>query len=157
MDRTVKEQLMSLSLPLEPFKDHLEEREGRPRDKDVNLAFMISKGKSKTTMLDQEGLTFQTDTTMELRLVEQSAGIILKETKVIELLEKEVEKKVESQFKKLLTKLQDLESDPFGYGLYYKSSEQGQDLTNEEWREKFPTIDVKFNVNVDIINHGVID
>ena len=157
MDRTVKEQLMSLSLPIEPFTDHLEEREGRPRDKDVNLALMISNGKSKTTMLDKEGLTFQTDTTIDLRLVEQSAGIVLQKKKVVELLEKEVEKKLESQFKKLLTKLQDLEADPFGYGLYYKSSEKGKDLTNEEWREKFPTIDVTFNVNVDIINHGVID
>lgn len=157
MDRTVKEQLLELSLPLEPFKDHLEEREGRTREKEVDTTFVIKKGNSKTKMIDAEGLTFQTDTTMELRLLEQSAGIVLKDAHVVKLLEKEVEKEMEVHFEKLLSKLQDFESDPFGYGRYYKSSEKGKDMTREEWREKFLSIGVEFNVDVKIIRHGVTD
>ena len=73
------------------------------------------------------------------------------------LLEKKVEKKIKAEFEKLLNKLQKLESDAFGYGRYYKASLKGKDTTREEWREKFPEIDVKFNVNAEIMRHGTTE
>ena len=157
MDRTVKERMLELSLPIEPFKDYLEERENRKPEKEVEIAVFIKKGKSQTKLIDEDNLIFETNTKMELRLLEQSAGIILNDAHVIDILEKEIKKDVEARFEKFLSKLQALESDPFGYGRYYKSSQKGKDLTREEWREKFPSIDVKFNVDVEIIRHGVTD
>lgn len=157
MGRTVKEQLLELSLPLEPFKRHLEYQEDRTPEEEVHATFYIGKGKSKTKMTDEDGLAFQTDTTIELRLLEQSAGILLDDTHVVQLLEKEVEKEMENHFEKLLTKLQEFEADPYGYGRYYKKTRQGKDMTNEEWREKYPSIDVVFNVDAKIIRHGVTD
>jgi len=154
MDRTLKEKLMELSLPLEPFKGYLENREERRNEENFDLTVLIQKGNSKTNLTDQENLVFQTETDLELRLVEQNAGIVLKDNRVIQLLEKEVEKKIKAEFEKLLKKLQKLESDAYGYGRYYKSSLKGKELTREEWQEKFPEIDVKFNVNAKIIRHG---
>jgi|SRR5690625_3656317 len=154
MDRTVKEQLVEFSLPLEPFKGYLEKREEK---EDVDLTVLIQKGNSKTKLIDEENLVFQTETDLELRLVEQNAGLVLKDNHVIQLLEKEVEKKIKAEFEKLLNKLQKLESDAFGYGRYYKSSLKGKELTREEWQEKFPEINVKFNVNPKIIRHGVME
>lgn len=157
MDGTVKEQILELSLPLEPFESYLEKRENRNQEEKVEIIVLIRKGKSKTELVDNENLVFHTDTTMELRLLEQSAGIKLEDPHVIKLMEKEIKKEMENRFEKLLTKLKELETDPFGYGLYYKSSEQGKDLTRKEWREKFPEIDVKFNVDAKVIRHGVTD
>lgn len=157
MVRTVKEKKLELSLPIEPFDAYLEKREYRDKEEKVNIVVLIKKGKSKTKLIEKENLVFHTDTTLELRLLEQSAGILLEDAHVIKLLEKEVEKEMEHRFEKLLTKLQKLETDPFGYGLYYKSSDKGKNLTREEWREKFPDIEVKFNVNAKIIRHGAID
>ena len=157
MDGTVKQQDLGFSLPLEPFKGHLEKRENRKDEEMVNMSFMIQKGKSKTKLKDADNLTFQTDTTMKLRLLEQSAGIVFKDEQVLQTLEKEVKKDMEDRFNKLLAKLQKFESDPFGYGRYYHSSEKGKDLTTEEWREKYPTITVQFNVDVEIIRHGTIN
>ncbi len=157
MQRTVKERLVEMSVSLEPFRDHLEKREDRERKDELEIAFIIKKGKSKTKLIDAENLVFQTETKMEMRLLEQSAGVVFKDPKVIKILEKEVEKNMEARFNKLLTKLQSLESDPFGYGRYYKRSEQGKDMTNEEWREKYPSIEVKFKVEAEIFRHGVID
>lgn len=157
MDRTVKERMLELSLPIAPFTDYLEERENGNSEKEVEIAVLIKKGNSKTKMSDEENLIFETDTKMELRLLEQSAGIVLNDAHVIDILEKEIKKDMEARFEKFLSKLQSLESDPFGYGRYYKSSHQGKDLTREEWREKFPKINVKFNVDVEIIRHGVTD
>ena len=157
MDGTVKEQVFGFSLPLEPFKDYLEKRENRKEEQIVETSFMIKKGKSKTELKDADNLSFQTDTTMQVRLLEQSAGIVFKDKKVLDLMEKEVEKNMEDRFNKLLDKLKKMESDPFGYGRFYHSSEKGGDLTQEEWREKYPKITVQFNVDVEIIRHGVID
>src|SRR5690625_4234882 len=139
------------------FIGYLENKEERKDVNDVDLTVIIKKGNSKTKLIDQENLVFQTETDLELRLVEQNAGIVLKDNHVIKLLEKEVEKKIKAEFEKLLKKLQKLESDAFGYGRYYKASLKGKDITREEWREKFPEIDVKFNVNADIIRHGVTE
>src|SRR5690625_2958249 len=122
MDRTVREQLVELSLPLEPFKHYLEKKEDGKEEDDVDLTVLIQKGNSKTKLIDQENLVFQTETDLELRLVEQNAGIVLKGNHVIQLLEKEVEKKIKAEFEKLLKKLQKLESDAFGYGRYYKAN-----------------------------------
>ena len=157
MERTVKEEKLELSLDIEPFDAYLEKREYRDKEEKVNIVVLIKKGKSKTTLIDEENLVFHTDTTLELRLLEQSAGIILKDAHVIKLLEKEVEKEMEHRFEKVLNKLQKLDTDSFGYGLYYKSSEKGKNLSREEWREKFPEIKVKFNVDAKIIRHGLTD
>ncbi|WP_210467882.1 Ger(x)C family spore germination protein [Sporosarcina sp. 6E9] len=157
MERTVKEHHLEVTLPLAPFKDHLEEREKRPQETEVQMIFVIDKGHSKTKVLDEDQLVFQTDTTLRLRLLEQSAGIVLKKSQVGKLIENEVKKYMEDHFDKLLAKLQKLESDPFGYGRIYKSSQKGKNLTVEEWRESFPTIEVKYNVDVEFIQHGVID
>lgn len=155
MDRTVKEQMLEVSLPIEPFEEDLEKGEGQNTEKKANITFLIKKGNSKTKLIDKENLIFQTETDLELRLLEQSAGIVLKDEHIIKLLENEMEKEVEARFEKLLTKLQKLEADSFGYGRYYKSSKEGKNLTREEWQSKFPEIDVKFKVNAEIIRHGV--
>src|SRR5699024_870095 len=62
MDRTVKEQLVEFSLPLEPFKQYLEKREEK---EDVDLTVLIQKGNSETKLIDQENLVFQTETDLE--------------------------------------------------------------------------------------------
>lgn len=157
MDKTVKGQNLNLSLPIEPFENHLEKREDRDQDKDVEISVLINKGKSKTTLADFENQIFHTNTTMEIRLLEQSAGINLENPHVLKQIEKEIEKVMKSRFEHLLSKLQKLNADPFGYGRYYKSHEKGKNLTKDEWREKYPEIDVQFNVNVKILRHGVKD
>ncbi|MBO1915451.1 hypothetical protein J4G37_62800, partial [Microvirga sp. 3-52] len=48
MERTVKEHHLEVTLPLAPFKDHLEEREKRPQETEVQMIFVIDKGHSKT-------------------------------------------------------------------------------------------------------------
>src|SRR5699024_12857775 len=93
------------------------------------MTVLIQKGNSRTKLIDEENLVFQTETDLELRLVEQNAGIVLKDNHVIQLLEKKVEKKIKAEFEKLLNKLQKLESDAFGYGRYYKASLKGKDTT----------------------------
>lgn len=157
MDRVVREKLFELTLPIEPLKDFLKKREQPHNRNDLELAFFIQKGKSKTKLVDTENLIYETNTKIRLRIIEQSAGVKLTEPKVIQLLESEIEKKMEERFNKLLKKLKDHGADPFGYGRFYNRTREGKDLTVEEWREKYPNIEVTFNVTVEITRHGAID
>lgn len=157
MNSTIKKQMIEVNLPIEPFKEYIEEKEKTPQLKVFHTAYRIENGKSKTKVIDGDNLLFQTDTKIKMRLLEESAGVIIKDEHVIKLLEKEVEKKLTSQFEKLLKKLQELNADPFGYGLYYRAKQKDGKLTDKEWREKFPEIRVDFNVDVKIIRHGIIE
>lgn len=157
MDRTVTEKTLELSLPIEPFEPYLDKKDNINKGGKVEVSVVIKKGRSKTKLIDKDNLVFETTTKMQLRLLEQSAGIKLDGPRVVKLIEKEVEKELEHEFEKLLMKLQKLEIDPFGYGLYYKSSLKGKVLTTKEWREKIPEIKVNFKVDAEIIRHGAID
>jgi len=157
MNSTITRQILEVNLPLEPFEDYIETKEKHHLQKKLYTAYRIEKGKSKTKLIDKENLLFQTDTKIKLRLLEESAPVMIKDKHITKLLEKEVEKNLTSKFEELLTTLQKLNADPFGYGRYYRIKQEDGKLTEAEWREKFPKIKVKFNVDADIIRHGIID
>lgn len=156
MNSTINRQILEVTFPLEPFKEFIEKRENPNLDEQVHTAYRIEKGKSKTKVIDKEKLLFQTDTTIKMRLLEESVPILFKDESVMSLVEKEVEKKLTSRFEKLLKTLQKLNADPFGYGRYYRIQQDDGKLTNTEWRDKFPDIKVDFNVDVEIIKHGIM-
>lgn len=154
VDRTVRNQLLELSLPYEPFEPYIEKREGRKEKEDIHTGFLIAKGNSKTKVIDKKKLTFETKVKVQLRLLEETEGVIFKDEHVIKLLESEIAKKMEYDFQQLLTKVQELKADPFGYGRHYRVSQKSGELTRQEWLEKFPQIDVKFKVDAQVIRHG---
>lgn len=157
LDKTVTEKLFEITLPIQPFNEYLEKREGRNEKESLHTSFLIEKGKSKTKLMNVESLTFQTEVHLDLRLVEQDEGITIKNGQVIQLLEKEIKKKMESDFEELLNKTQDLQVDPFGYGVIYRISQRDHNLTRKEWREKYPKINVDFKVNPKIYRHGTTE
>lgn len=79
MSRTVKERIIELSLPIDPFNEFITEHNSLEKNDRINLAFLITNGKSKTKLTSLDELTFQTNTKIELRLLEQSAGMLLEE------------------------------------------------------------------------------
>lgn len=153
INRSVKDQRLEISLPMEPFKAYLQGKTSLQHKK-IETAYEITDGKSKTKLVDEKDLSFQTKTNIKLRLTEISANINLGEN-TIKLIEKELEKKIENHFEDLLSKLKDLKADSLGYGKYYTSTKRGQHTTPEEWQQKFPKINVDFNVDVHILRHGM--
>ncbi|HLR75172.1 MAG TPA: Ger(x)C family spore germination C-terminal domain-containing protein, partial [Virgibacillus sp.] len=157
VNRKVKRQLFELSLPIEPFNNHLENRETHINRDIIHTTYRIENSKSKTKVIDADRLLFETDVNVTMRLLEQTAGLIVDRKHVMEILEREAEKKMTRELEQLLTQLQELNADPFGYGKYFRVKQKGGKLTREKWREKFPNIKVNFKVNVDIIRHGVVE
>lgn len=157
LNNTVREKLLELSLPGEPFKDYLEKREHRDEDEELHITIRISKGKSKTKLIDKDSLTFETEVNLDVRLSEQSLGVLLEDSHVIQLLEEEIKKKLTTDFESLLAKTQEFAADPFGYGIIYRINKKDSELTRKEWREKYPEITVNFKVNPRVTNHGTTE
>lgn len=148
----IKEKLFETSFSMEPFNKYIK-REKMEKD-DIHIAFEILRGKGRNKLIDKDQLKFETEINMDLNLVEISQELHLEDAKVINLVEKEVEKKLISRFEKLMEKLQELNSDAIGYGDLYRMHTKRGALTKNEWKEKFPNIKVTFKVNAKIIHHG---
>lgn len=157
MDK-IKDKRFELSLPMKPFVKYIEKSANiKQRDDVLHTAYNIIKGKSKTTLIDKENLVFQTKIDLRLNLFEMSEKILIKDKKVIKLLEKEIEKEIASHYEKLLAQLQEVNSDPFAYGTVYRINKKDSILKRTEWREKYPKIDVRFKVDANVITHGSVD
>src|SRR5690625_1817399 len=91
VNKKVKEQVLPIAIPLEPFQEDIEKGMDNYSGDKLHLALEIEKAKSKIKVMDSKNLTFQTNTNIRLRLVEQSAGVLIKNEKIVEKLEKEIE------------------------------------------------------------------
>ncbi|WP_176555756.1 Ger(x)C family spore germination protein [Virgibacillus ndiopensis] len=156
-NKKIKSVALEFPIPTKPFEKYMKKDDYNDIDSDTFYAlFTALKGTSKTKMTDVKNLHYQTDITLKLSLHELTKEINVKGPEVIKLLEKQVEKEITHQYEELLTKLKKLNSDPFGYGSIYRTNKADGKLKKSEWHDKFPDIEVDFNVNVKIIRHGTI-
>ncbi|MFC3039201.1 Ger(x)C family spore germination protein [Virgibacillus xinjiangensis] len=146
---------LELSLPREPFKDYMP---GTGSEEDIEkLDVKIQlKGNTKTKLVDKEKLHYKVDVKVQFRLDEFSEVVVVKDEKVAELFEQEIAKKMEEEYGSLLKKLQDMQSDPFGFGTYYRIQKKDGEMTSDEWRELYPDISVDFHVDAELIHYGTI-
>lgn len=154
LEKKANEDIIEVALPIEPFKDHLKEKEKDNNNEMIDAAFHIIRGKAKIKLIDKDSLNFQVDTHIDLNLIELSDQIDLTQEKTLKLLEDEFEKNLISKYETLLTDLKMLNADPIGFGAVYRAYYKDGALTDKQWRDLFPTINVKFNVKALIKNHG---
>ncbi|ASN06635.1 Ger(x)C family spore germination protein [Virgibacillus necropolis] len=156
LEKTVETSMLELELPLEPFKEQLVNSSDKKDDKKTfNALLRVLNGNGETKISDLNNLTFETRVKIDLRLLELSKEIKLKNPKIEILLEKKIEKNLEQQYADLLTKVQELNVDPFGYGSIYRSQKENGKLTDKDWRNRFPDIKVNFHVDAKILRHGI--
>lgn len=149
---TVKDQRFELSLPIEAFKAYLQEEHHHP--KHVNISFELIKGRNTIQIVKDDPLTFQSNIDMDMSIVELIGPMPLDNPKVIQLIEKEIEKQFTARYDKLIETLQELNVDPIGFGKKYRIHQKKQTLTKSEWRDIFPNVDVTFNIDVSILDYG---
>ncbi len=153
--KTIENASLEVELPMKPFKQHMKKNKQDESDDEKLYALMkILKGNSKTTITNQQNMKFETKITFDVIIHEISEEIDFKKPKVKKRFEKGVEKDFKQQFEQLLKQLQELNSDPLGYGTIYRVNKPGGKLTDEEWHNKFPDISVDFKVDFTINRHG---
>ncbi|MGY0693823.1 Ger(x)C family spore germination protein [Virgibacillus sp. FSP13] len=155
-NQTIKDLYIEIPLPLKPFTKYAYNMNKEELNSNHFYTLLtVLNGKNKTKITDVKNLEFQTKVDLEVSLLEMTEQISVKEQAAIKIMEKEIEKVIKHQYEKLLSDLQTLNADPFGYGSIYKANRPGGKLKRTEWRDKFPTIDVDFKVNVKILRHGM--
>ncbi|WP_047982872.1 Ger(x)C family spore germination protein [Ornithinibacillus californiensis] len=152
---TVREDLVEFELPMEPFTEYLPKGSGD--EEKLKIVALIEEGNGKIKLKDKKALKFDTNIKIVLNLLEISRQYKLDDPKAIAQLEKEIEKQTKSQYEDILKYLKELNTDIFGYGMIYRTNKKGGKLTDKEWDEKYPNIDVTFNVKVDIVRHGTVN
>ncbi|MGJ9459276.1 Ger(x)C family spore germination protein [Oceanobacillus sp. CF4.6] len=153
---TTKNTPLDITIPLEPFKKYMKNREELKDKENLHLRLTVIKGKNKAKLTDFEKLNYKANIDIETDLYELSEHIRIDDEKILNLLEKEVEKEITRQYDTLFAKLQELNTDPFGLGTIYHSKKREGNFTTEEWREKYPDVTMDFNINVEIKHYGTI-
>lgn len=156
LDKTVKTTFVELELPIKQLKPFMvkPKKNEQEQEKVLNVTLSVLKGEGKTKVVDLENMKFETDIKLNFNLFEITEDVLLDNPKVISVLEKEIKKNIKQQYEGLLAKVKEVNVDPFGYGNVYRAHTADGKLTKKEWRDKFPTIDVNFNIDVEILRHG---
>ncbi|MGP4061868.1 Ger(x)C family spore germination protein [Halobacillus sp. H74] len=94
---------------------------------------------------------------MESRLLEITKEIELKDKKAINALEKELEIAIEKKLDSIMTIFKEAQVDPVGFGAKYNTENRSNRVTNENWREQIPELDIEFKVDFKLLRYGITE
>lgn len=107
--------------------------------------------KLKDTSIPEFDLTIKFD----CRLMEVDADISVDKLEIIERLQNEINKKMESEMNRIIQYSQEVNSDIFNFGEYYRAHVRNATIDKEKWNELYPKIKVNVTVQSRIIRDGV--
>lgn len=127
------------------------------KEENINIAIDSIKSSRKIKVINPESDEFDLDIKMECRLLENPATIPTNDPKVLEKIEKAMNKKIESEVSRVLKYSKEVNSDIYGFGEQYRAQVRDAKLTEEKWSEKYQKMKVNINVDVKIIRNGVFE
>ncbi|MDL4840418.1 Ger(x)C family spore germination protein [Aquibacillus rhizosphaerae] len=157
MTESFKAGKQEMSLSKQPFEEFIEEDEDKHKDEEFHFVLSEIRSKSKILLNDKKNLSYDVNISLDARLMELSVPLLIKDEKVLKKLEKQIEDNFKEQLQEVMDKTKELNVDPMGFGTTYNQETRNNELTEEKWREMYPNIDVNFNIDVNIIRHGIFD
>ncbi|SDN86304.1 spore germination protein [Tenuibacillus multivorans] len=145
-----------LELPIEVFKDYLEDYEVINRDE---LYVVMDKiySNTKIKLVDPDALKFKVTVDMAGRIVELTERLNLQNKDVVKLMEENIQKSIKENIQNVINKTQELQADVYGFGKIYNSNIKDETLSHEKWRDMYPNIDVDVSVNMKIRSYGTVE
>lgn len=156
MEGTIRNFFLNITVPIEPLEPHLVDKTHAEKFNHIDMTFVVDEGKGEIVLKNKDKLQFDTNIKIDLNLQEINVPLKLDLPEAVKELEKQIEKQIREQYEDILTKLKDVNSDVFGYGIAYRIKNKGGNLSDKEWNAKYPNIDVKYNVNTKIIQQGEV-
>lgn len=92
---------------------------------------------------------------LDCRLMEIDADLSVDKPEVIEKLQTEINKKMESEINRIIKYSQEVNSDIFNFGEYYRAHVRNGEIDKGKWNELYPHIKVNVTVKTRIIRDGV--
>ena len=124
---------------------------------EIHLIFDPIKTYRNVTLVDPETPEFDLYLNVQARLLEIKPSINTEESKNLEKLEKEIGKKLSSEISRVIADCQEIGSDVFGYGEFYRSSVRNSKLTDEKWHEMYKDMVVNVKVDFTLLRSGVFE
>lgn len=122
---------------------------------ELAIALDAIKTKKKIKLIDQNTPEYDLNFKISVRLTEIDASIHTGDKKTLGMLEKEINKKMESELSRIIQFTQEINSDVFGFGEHFESKVRDATLTAEELDEMYPNMKVNVQVKSEIIRDGV--
>jgi spore germination protein len=144
---------IELILPIEDIPDTLFMDKPKSDSLYINIDEIVSKSKIK--IKDKSIPSFEVEIKMDIQLQEITEDIVI-DPKSIVVLEKQINKVMTKEIEDVIIKLQELKSDPVGFGAIY-NAKRGIHLKGNEWHEIFQNATFNVNVKASIIKTGVMD
>lgn len=124
---------------------------------EVNIVFDLIKTKKKLKLLDPKKPEFTMHLAMQAIILEMKPNMDVADPKKAELLEKAISEKLEREISRVIAHCQELDSDIFGFGEYYRSLVRHSDLTEEKWHDLYQEMKVNVEVDFTLIRSGVFE
>jgi spore germination protein len=144
---------IELKLSVDELPETLFKLKPKSDDLYINIDEIVSDSKIKVK--SKKTPSFQVDIKMDIRLQEITEDILI-DPKSIKALEKQINKAITKETESVIKKLQEMKSDPVGFGAIY-NTKRGIQLKENEWHDIFPNATFKVNVKSSIIKTGVMD
>lgn len=111
--------------------------------------------KHKLKLKDASVPEFDLTVKFDCRLMEIDADLNVEKSEIIQKLEKEINKKIESELNRIIKYSQEVNSDIFEFGEYYRAHVRNEEIDKEKWNELYPQMKVNVTVKTKIIRDGV--
>ncbi|GAA0470904.1 spore germination protein GerSC [Alkalibacillus silvisoli] len=148
---------VELALGLEQFEGFISEHANREQEEE-QMFLTIDQITSDTTidLKDKDAINFMVEISMDARVIELSQRINLDNPEAIKLIQEAVEKKLESNLKEVVKKSKEMNTDVFGFGVEYDNRTRDEELTKKQWRDLFPTVEVDYQIDLEIKRFGTV-
>ncbi|MCG7337011.1 Ger(x)C family spore germination protein [Sporosarcina sp. ACRSM] len=124
---------------------------------EINVVFDPIKTRKDVKLVNPTTPEFDLHITVQVRLLEIKPNINVGEVKNAEELEKVIGTGLSAELSRVIADCQEIGSDVFGFGEFYRSSVRHSELTEEKWHAMFKEMKVNIDFDVTLLRSGIFE
>ena len=147
---------VELEIPKESLEKHIMPGEDTNEAR-VYLSLEHLNSDIKIKILDESIPSFEVNVNFDTRVQEISEKYDIGNPNSLEHLETEISKDIAKHTEEVIQKLQNINSDPVGFGNVYRAKVGYKEFDKTNWREQYPDAIITVKVDSNILRTGVMD
>jgi len=148
---------VELSIPRDVLSKNINVNEEKTNTDPVFLVIDTLASNSSFKLTNKNRPEIQAEIKLNGRLQEISEIVDLSKPELIHKIEKAVSQALTNEGSKVIAKLQNMQTDPIGFGEIYRSSVRHSNLTHSQWYELYRDAKLNLNVKLTLVRTGVIE
>ncbi|WP_157842715.1 MULTISPECIES: Ger(x)C family spore germination protein [Bacillus] len=147
---------VELEMPKEDLQKFIKPGE-ETNDERMYLSLEHLRSNVKVKLVEEAVPSFEVTIKIDTRILEISENYDIGKPEGVKLLEKEISKDIAKHTEEIIYKLQEMNSDPIGFGNVYRARVGYKKFDKEQWRELYPNAIFTVKVDSNILRTGVMD